>query len=182
MVGYRAGGQSGMSKLQPFLKRRHATLWLSHDVLADLYGTAWADYPFETGGVLLGRRVDSRPLSVLVRHVLGPGPGAHHEARKFEPDYDWQVCRVAELWRDDQSLEYLGDWHTHPGGSPVLSQLDKDALRTIAGSADARQADPVMLILAIQPERSDLGATVFSDGCFTTMRLAVMERSDLGAL
>ena len=160
-----------MPKLQQFLIRHHGALSIGGAVLADLHYTAWASYPEETGGVLLGNRMSGDGLGAAVRQVVGPGPAAIHERRRFEPDHAWQADQVAELWMRDKSLEYLGDWHTHPSGSTALSRLDKDALRVIAAAPDADQANPLMLIVALHPDKTRLGATVFSHGEFRALRV-----------
>jgi integrative and conjugative element protein (TIGR02256 family) len=146
-------------------------------VLADVHRSAWARYPNETGGVLVGHRMSGDGLGACVQHVIGPGPAAVHEPRRFEPDHAWQAARVAELWTRDESLEYLGDWHTHPGGSTALSPLDKEALRVIAGAPDANQANPVMLIVALHAESTRLGVTMLSRGDFKALRVAIQRGS-----
>ena len=99
----------------------------------------------ETGGVLLGWR-DSH--NVVVEHVIGPGPGARHERMSFQPDASWQQARIAQLYEQSgRRLSYLGDWHTHPGGSPVPSRRDDRTLQHIASSSEARCPDPVMVIM-----------------------------------
>ena len=115
---------------------------MERTVLAELHRTAWAADPDETGGVLLGHRIPGDGIGASVATVVGPGPAAVHEPRRFEPDYDWQVAQVAELWTQDELLDYLGDWHTHPAGSTTLSPLDKAALRVIAAAPDAHQTNP----------------------------------------
>ena len=132
-----------------------------------------AAFPDETGGVLLGHRTSEDAPGATVQHVVGPGPAAVHEPRRFEPDHDWQAAQVAELWTRDESLEYLGDWHTHPGGSATLSPLDKDALRVIAAATDARQAIPVRLIVALHPDTTRLGVTALFRGDFKALRVAI---------
>lgn len=166
-------GERLVPKLQQLLTRRQGTLSIGPTGFADLHRTAWASYPDETGGVLLGHRMPSDGLGSSVRHVVGPGPAAVHEPRRFRPDHDWQAAQVAELWARDQSLEYLGDWHTHPGGSTTLSPLDKAALRVIAAAPDANQTSPVMLIVALHAESTRLGVTVLSRGEFKALRVAI---------
>lgn len=100
----------------------------------------------ETGGVLLGRNDGA---NVEVTHVVGPGPLARHSRTAFEPDYEWQEARIADFYRAaDRRLAYLGDWHTHPGGTTRPSRRDERTLRTIASFDEARCPDPVMLICA----------------------------------
>lgn len=48
-------------------------------------------------------------------------------------------------------MTYLGDWHTHPNGSPALSRKDLRTLRRIARHPAARISQPVMAVLAGGP-------------------------------
>lgn len=168
-----------MSKLPRLLTRHRGTLTLNRVVLADLHRTGWDAYPNETGGILLGHHASvGRFGAVVVRQLVGPGPAAVHEPRRFEPDHEWQAAQVAEHWARDQSLEYLGDWHTHPRGSVDPSPLDRATLRVISAFPDANQPNPVMLIVALHPHRSHLGATVlFCGRAFRTLRVALEPNS-----
>lgn len=126
-----------------------STLAMPPAVVGDLLSEAWRAWPNETGGVLLGI---SGARGSVVRAVIGPGPAAEHARMSFLPDTDWQRAEVARLWTTAPELEYLGDWHTHPGGSPGLSALDRKTLRSIAEYPDARQPRPVMLVLALSDD------------------------------
>ena len=88
-------------------------------------------------------------------------------------DHEWQADTVAVLWKQDPALQYLGDWHTHPGGGTTLSSLDIQALRTIATAPDARQPNPLMLVVALHPDRARLRATVLSSDRLKPLRIAV---------
>ena len=113
------------------------------DCLRDVTDT----FPFETGGVLLGGRANG---DFVVSTVVGAGPAARHSRSTFEPDQDWQSDAIARLWNDHGGgLEYLGDWHSHPGGLPRPSGRDRDVLELIAADTGARCPTPVMLIIAI---------------------------------
>lgn len=90
---------------------------------------------------------------MAVSVVIGPGPNARHSRFSFEPDQTWQEEQVAEAWvAAGDELDYLGDWHTHPGGKPHPSKLDIEALRCIRDAPNARAAHPIMFIVA--PRRS----------------------------
>jgi integrative and conjugative element protein (TIGR02256 family) len=113
-------------------------------------------YPLETGGVLMGFVIANR---AVVTSVVGPGPRAIHRRRSFTPDAEWQQQQVAELYeRANRRDTYLGDWHTHPGGSTRTSFTDWLAARTIARSRDARCPNPVMLVLALSAGSLSVGA------------------------
>lgn len=99
----------------------------------------------ETGGALLGWRdgTDS-----VVARVLGPGPKAVHRRHSFEPDGEWQNRRGAAIYRaSGRTIAYLGDWHTHPLGSPRPSKQDKDTALLIADDADFRTPTPLYAII-----------------------------------
>ena len=142
------------------------TLWWESTPWQEMITEASDRELLETGGVLLGWR---NGADVVVSHVVGPGPGAQHERTTFHPDSAWQAERIAELYElSGRRLEYLGDWHTHPGGRPWPSRRDAGTLRHIAASAEARCPDPVMVILgsAAADEASawKVGAFVLRDG------------------
>jgi integrative and conjugative element protein (TIGR02256 family) len=161
-----------MSHLQRFLKHTAGDLLVTSGVLRDLYVFAWDSYPNETGGVLLGHAFPGS-CETAVSQVIGPGPRATHASTTFEPDHEWQAEAVALRWYDDPTLEYLGDWHTHPGGTTNPSKLDKDALEVIASSADAQQAQPLMLIVALGSAATTLSATRFSGTRFDRLRIRI---------
>lgn len=154
-----------------FLTRTAGTLALTHAGLSDLLTEAWARWPNETGGVLLGRPSDRADHGAVVLHVVGPGPNARHDRYGFEPDAEWQAAQVADLWAADPTLEYLGDWHTHPGGTTRFSELDQAAARTIASAPMARQPRPLMLVAALQKDVSiRVAAAVLLDGRLRPLR------------
>lgn len=133
--------------LLPLKRRRPADRLIVPATLhADACALALCAWPLETGGILLGH---ARPDGAVVRAVLGPGPAAIASATAFDPDQNWQSEAVAAAWRQDQSLEYLGDWHTHPRGAPWPSRTDHGVLLSIAGHGPARQPRPWMLIIAV---------------------------------
>lgn len=98
------------------------------------------------------------PDRVEVRAAVGAGPEAIHERTTFEPDQRWQESEVERVWRLDPTLEYLGDWHSHPGGGTSPSRSDRAVLHVIASSPAARCPSPVMLIIAVTADRLKLGA------------------------
>lgn len=109
--------------------------------------------PNETGGILMGRW--NSPREASVQAVIGPGPNAKHEQRRFTPDHEWQKREVARLYeRFDRTLEYLGDWHTHPNGRPTPSRRDLQTARLIRDHPRARVSKPLMLICGVGTQGS----------------------------
>ena len=155
------------------------TVWLAPTVWPTLTAEASRVAPRETGGVLLGWRAGQR---IYITEAIGPGPHAAHGQTTFVPDADWQAERIAELYeRSGRRLAYLGDWHTHPGGSPVHSEADRATLSTIAAYEPARCPRPVMGILG-QPDGEEwrLQCHIFTPG--TTLRRERVKRAQIIAI
>lgn len=59
-----------------------------------------------------------------------------------------QLAEIARLYAGSGRLNtYIGDWHSHPTGSPAYSRVDAAAMKTVASSVESRCAFPLMLIL-----------------------------------
>lgn len=126
-------------------------LWIEAQALCELNAEACRAFPQETGGVLVGYVADGQQPVVVA--VIGPGPAAVHQRNRFQPDHQWQCEQLDDLYeRSSGRLVYLGDWHTHPDGSPQMSWLDRRTIRAIARHSPAQCAQPLMLIGGGSPE------------------------------
>ncbi len=113
-----------------------------------LVAEAAGRFPLETGGILLGRWENGG--RAVLTDVIGPGSQAIHEPTSFDPDQVWQEAEVARVWRDrGGQVAYLGDWHSHPGGSLRPSWLDVSTARRIAAAPAARAPRPILLVLSL---------------------------------
>jgi len=119
--------------------------WISNSAFRNLTNEADRAYPFETGGVLVGYvAVTGEPV---IFEAIGPGPKAIHRRTRFNPDHAWQCEQLNALFeRSSGRWTYLGDWHTHPNGSPRMSWLDHRTLHSIAIHPQAQMPRPLMLI------------------------------------
>lgn len=134
-------------------------MWLTPGAVADLLAEADWHQGEETGGLLLGYRNDG---AVVISEVLGPGPCAEHGRFTFRPDADWQRQQVARIYTASGRITtYLGDWHTHPGGTTTLSRRDTRTIRGIARATAARQPQPLMAVLAFDAEPAGGELTVW---------------------
>ncbi len=131
--------------------------------LTDMEKETRAWYPRETGGVLLGYHLEE---DVHVTMIVGGGPRARHLVDSFEPDWPWQQEEVARHYQaSSRTIEYLGDWHSHPRGVPRPSPKDRGAAKTIATSKDARCATPIMIIVGLRrrEDRTEVRAYIYRD-------------------
>lgn len=175
MVHVRTSAEPQVLPVQSFLGGSRRTLKIPAPDLSRVQYAAWRAWPYETGGILLGH---TSKTTTTVSVVIGPGPKAQHERHGFTPDADWQAAEVAKAWNLDRSVEYLGDWHTHPGGTTRFSDLDRQAAVTISRSAAARQPRPVLLVLALGSDGGTGAAAAFLvNGKLRPARISVVQQS-----
>lgn len=162
-----------MLDLPPRIRRARRTLVLQPQQLALMSHEAWTRVPNETGGILLGHSVAEH---LTVTDAIGPGPHATHDRYTFTPGSAWQAEQVALAWQRDSSIEYLGDWHTHPGGAARFSPLDIETAQTIADAPDARQPNPVMLVIALRSNvTTKVAAAQLHDKRLTPLRIRLRQ-------
>jgi len=113
-----------------------------HDAWEDLVATAQSAFPTETGGILLGYRIE-RGVHVAAGLEV-PDPNAGPTDYLFRQEAAQQ--RLDEALRELQPsspVGYVGDWHSHPG--PIgPSPIDRRSLR---GSSRHYQAGIAALVL-----------------------------------
>ena len=106
-------------------------VWIGRSVVDEMRVEASAYAPLETGGVLVGWR-DGEDRIVV--DAIGPGPLALHGRHAFMPDHRWQLAQLRQAFQQSGGdLDYLGDWHTHPGGIAQMSEIDRGTLNRLAG-------------------------------------------------
>ena len=138
---------AGSSRL-PTVFRSQPIVWVGVNSLRTLTELSKRQAPAETGGVLLGYwRADRR--TAVITHIVGPGPSARHGEVSFEPDHEYHLAEIARIYdASGRIATYLGDWHSHPGGSTSLSSIDRVTLARIAATEDARAPRAMMGIAA----------------------------------
>lgn len=79
----------------------------------------------EAGGVLIGRRIEGTPHSV-VDEVTHPLSGDRRARAAFARRDHRHQERVDAAWKDSGGTSgYLGEWHTHPEPDPTPSNIDR---------------------------------------------------------
>lgn len=133
------------------MRRTIGTAWIANTALSAIVAEAEGSYPAETGGLLLGYW--SAPYTeVVITDIIDPGPQSIHEPTRFVPDADYQENELARRFcLDPARLGYLGDWHSHPRGTGMLSRQDRKTLTDIATCVEARAPVPLMAVVALSP-------------------------------
>jgi len=90
----------------------------------------WGDEP-ESGGILLGRWLkDSN--NVIIDDVTVPGPRDKQKRYRFFRFRGDHEPILPQAWEDsDGTIDYLGEWHTHPDLSPQPSRVDRRVWRNL---------------------------------------------------
>lgn len=79
---------------------------------------AGSDPALETGGALFGHE-----HALVVTSASGPGPKAVHQPDYFLRDLEHTQLAADRAHKADRS-QWIGEWHTHPSGTPEPSPLD----------------------------------------------------------
>ena len=130
-------------------------LVVSVDVFNAIEAQCVADHHTETGGVLLGRRVGR---DYVVPAVTSSGPQARKSVTEFSPDTSYQQAFVDFAHEFFGNLNYLGDWHRHPGQNDQPSPTDLATARHVVTHPDWDTVEAVFPIAIIDRERVRLAA------------------------
>lgn len=153
--------------------------WVDKDILelARVESDLWC--PKETGGALMGYWSDQ---NVVITDIIGPGPDAVHKRYSFTPDDHWHAKEIARIYRESGRITtYLGDWHSHPFGTPGLSINDLITLFRLARYKPARTPRPIMGILHNNPQwKLEMGqfalSKIFSGEAITAMKVILYNK------
>lgn len=86
--------------------------------------------PNETGGLLIGT-FDLKQKTIHVTDVLDAPPDSKRSPFAFERGVQDVPQVITDIYtKTGGMISYVGEWHTHPNGSSVLSDQDS---RTVAG-------------------------------------------------
>lgn len=103
----------------------------------------------ETGGILVGRQHDD---SLLVPFVIDAGPSARRAHAEFSPDDQFQQP-ILDFLFEQLRLDYLGDWHRHPGLMDRPSAHDWRTARRIVESEEWQKPSAIFPIAVIDADR-----------------------------
>jgi integrative and conjugative element protein (TIGR02256 family) len=88
----------------------------------------------------------------VITDVVAGGEAAIRSPTAFIPDHSFQESEVARIYAESgRTSVYLGDWHSHPGGTSALSPTDRDTLRSIVRAREARLRVALMVIASGGP-------------------------------
>lgn len=104
-------------------------------------------YPKEFGGLLVGRYSENKKEVIIVDTIL---PKKFASSRSgFERETSDLRKTLEQLFQQDPSLNYVGEWHTHPDCLAVPSITDINAMKAIVKGSEVYIECPVLLIITI---------------------------------
>ena len=107
----------------------------------------------ETGGALLGYQSEDNAL--VVSHASGPGPHSELKACSVLIDGEFTTAFANRIHGETLGkVDYVGDWHRHPGWSLRHSSADLEAMMTVADSGAILVPFPISIIYRRVPERT----------------------------
>lgn len=116
-------------------------------------------YPNEYGGLLIGHYSEDNQIVYLNDTVLPKKFKASPVS--FERASDGMANILEEYFRQEPPQVYVGEWHTHPNGSPTPSMTDVRAFETIVKHPDVNIKNPVMLIMGLTRDVIKTGFYVY---------------------
>jgi integrative and conjugative element protein (TIGR02256 family) len=141
--------------------------------------TQAADDGCETGGILLGA-VSNRDAAV--RHAGRPGPAAIRTPTSFLRDLATARAFAEATWAVDRS-QWIGEWHTHPGMSPIPSTTDVSTYADFLDDPALEFAEFISVIVTPTATGPVLAAWWCGDGIIrpATVRVGSRTSSNSGA-
>ncbi|MDR6735206.1 Mov34/MPN/PAD-1 family protein [Sphingobacterium sp. 2149] len=127
-----------------------------------LYGRN--QYPKEFGGVLVGYYSDDKRTVNIIDSIL---PIDFKSTKtSFERGVEGLKEPLEEYYKQNPSLVYIGEWHTHPNAAPVPSCTDYYAMREIVDASSVCIDNPVMIIIGLTENSEKLAFYVYMENTF----------------
>lgn len=118
----------------------------------------------ETGGILVGCRVDAATLKIT--RASPPGPRAIHRRLAFSRDTRFLQRYLDTIHsRTGGAEDYVGEWHVHPALDAPPSNVDCRSLFRIARRSNYATDNPVLLIVENVPSARRLRVYGFAVKC-----------------
>ena len=138
------------------------SVWVSPAAIDAMWHDAIKAGRHETGGILIGS-YGANGLNVDVVEATPKPRGSRSGWFWFQRAETGLRELLEDRWH--LGLHYLGEWHYHPGGAPIPSRPDIEAMWKIARDDAYRCSKPLLIILGGTPrKRWSLSATLLEDG------------------
>jgi len=101
-------------------------------------------YPYETGGILIGRYSDDLKWAEITT-ITGAPAESKQTLCSFVRSTRGIITKLKRAWQKQQY--YLGEWHYHPNASPKPSALDLKTMVNLSKDEDLGCPEPILLVI-----------------------------------
>jgi integrative and conjugative element protein (TIGR02256 family) len=152
-------------------------VWIPQTVLETIVHQAAAAVPLETGGMLIGYADPDDDTRLEIIGLIDAGPAAVRKRHRFVPDGPWQCAQLAKRYAESGRIHtFIGDWHSHPGGTCTPSWRDRRTAVKVGAHTDSRMPRPLTLITAGTAKRWRTEALRLDAGQLPSCQLIVLPR------
>lgn len=121
----------------------------------------------EAGGILLGRQI-SGTLDIVLDEITTPSIDDRQTRFSFFRSKRLTQARIEAAWTESSgTLNYLGEWHTHPEDTPRPSCIDRAGWRSLSRKG-VFQLDSLLFVIV---GRNEIGAWELQIGSRRARRL-----------
>ena len=86
----------------------------------------------ESGGILIGKENKSNK-NIIINHITIPLPKDKRRRNSFLRKDKGHIELFEKLYiKSDETLRYIGEWHTHPEAIPNFSSIDLENWKKIS--------------------------------------------------
>jgi len=105
-------------------------------------------YPYETGGILIGRYSEDLKWAEITA-VTGAPEDSKRARCSFVRSTQGIIPKLRSAWKKRQY--YVGEWHYHPDAAPQPSGLDSKTMFELSKNEELRCPEPILLIIGGGP-------------------------------
>ena len=124
----------------------NSSLHISKKALRIIEELLWHHYPNEFGGVFIGFKSSN---NIIISNVLIPDSYKSGKA-VFVRHPGTLNQRLSEIHKiTNGSIQYLGEWHSHPDGTTNPSLTDLNAMKAIGNDKKINNHEPILMIAKV---------------------------------
>lgn len=128
------------------IKNCESKVFISNHLIERLYTVSLLHYPKEYGGILTGIRKNNLTY-ILDFETPKMIENSDNEFVRHVENINFHLKSIYDS--SDGTLEYLGEWHSHPNSSPEYSSNDQKSMIEISNDPDVKTNSPMLIITSI---------------------------------
>ena len=150
-----------------YFHNRHCdvTLAIPQNMMDEMAEQAVSHFPDEFGGFLFGNYFNKGNHLQICKYRI---PEIYKSSSTGFERYIDGITEFDNSIKIGQEPHYIGEWHSHPGGTSMYSQTDLSAMKRIAAFETVTIKNPVLLIISANKFKEiDYRFYLYHDGGLT---------------